>query len=54
MKSCIKVVINKGMGDEVLSITWKKASNTKEAFMREYLWQHREKQTLSVNIKADT
>lgn len=41
-------------GDEVLSITWKKANNDKEAFITEYLWQSRNRKTLSANKNALT
>lgn len=46
--------LNNGLGDEVLSITWKKAANNKEAFITEYLWQHRKNGVLSSNSSAKT
>lgn len=46
--------LNNYKGDEVLSITWKKANNAKEAFITEYLWQSKGRGTLSANKKAKT
>lgn len=46
--------LNGFKGDEVLSITWKKAKDNSEAFMTEYLWQHRGAGVLSANHKALT
>ena len=46
--------LNGNLGDEVLSIIWKKATNDGEAFITEYLWQSRKNKTLSVNGKSKT
>lgn len=49
-----KIPLNDYMGDEVVSITWKKASNNREAFITEYLWQHKTNGVLSSNKTANT
>ena len=46
--------LNNELGDEVLSITWKKASNEREAFIMEYLMQVQGQGVLSANKVADT
>ena len=46
--------LNGGKGDEVLSITWKKANGDRDAFMREYLWQNRGRGVLSSKPNAKT
>ena len=33
--------LNSNLGDKVVSITWTRAGNSREAFMLEYLWQHK-------------
>ena len=42
-----------GVADEVVSVTWKRAKNTREAFIDEYLKQ-RHRGVLSSNINANT
>jgi RHS repeat-associated protein len=49
-----KIDLNDGMGDEVVSITWKRAKDSREAFMTEYMWQHRGSGVLSANKNANT
>ena len=46
--------LNNGLGDEVVSITWKKAKNHREAYMCEYLWQSKGRGVLSTNRNATT
>ena len=36
-----KIKLNDYLGDEVVSITWTRTNNSREAFMLEYLWQHK-------------
>lgn len=36
-----KIDLNEMLGDEVVSITWTRTNNSREAFMLEYLWQHK-------------
>lgn len=54
LEHCKAIDLNDFMGDEVLSITWKRAENAREAFMTEYLWQHRGSGVLSANKNAKT
>ena len=49
-----KIDLNDFMGDEVVSITWKRAKDSREAFMTEYMWQHRGSGVLSANKNANT
>ena len=46
--------LNNMLGDEVVSITWKKAANQREAFISEYLMQVNGRGVLSANKAADT
>lgn len=46
--------LNGGMGDEILSITWKKTADDKSAYITEYLWQHRKSGVLKNNPTAKT
>ena len=41
--------LNNMLGDEVVSITWKKAANQREAFISEYLMQVNGRKTLSAD-----
>lgn len=42
-----EIKLNDFLGDEVVSITWTRANNSGEAFMLEYLWQHKGNGVLS-------
>ena len=46
--------INNMLGDEVVSITWKKAANQREAFISEYLMQVNGRGVLSADKTANT
>ena len=46
--------LNNMLGDEVVSITWKKAANQREAFISEYLMQVNGRKTLSADPNAWT
>ena len=46
--------LNNMLGDEVVSITWKKAANKREAFISEYLMQVNGRGVLSVDLAANT
>jgi hypothetical protein len=46
--------LNNMLGDEVVSITWKKAANQREAFISEYLMQVNGRGVLSADKAANT
>ena len=46
--------LNNMLGDTVVSITWKKANNVRDAFIDEYLWQQAMGGVLSANKKLHT
>ena len=46
--------LNDFLGDEVVSITWTSSKNSREAFMLEYLWQHKGEGVLSALEYGDT
>ena len=49
-----QIQLNNYLGDEVTSITWRKATSASEAYMQEYLWQHKGDLVLSVDKTANT
>mgnify|MGYP003291804785 CR=1 FL=1 len=48
------IELNDLLGDEVLSITWTSSKNSREAFMLEYLWQHKGEKVLSAKEYGET
>ena len=54
MEHIKKISLNNYMGDEVVSITWKKCVNEREAFISEFLMQINGRGVLSADQAADT